>query len=84
MAWVFLQETVIEIEVIERNPAPSLADEFDHKDWVSSVHINSHWWVVAIVPRKIRMSIYGVLTLGHSSKRLETLSLSKEQRYNSY
>ena len=36
------------------------------------------------VPRKIRMSIYGVLTLGHSSKRLETLSLSKEQRYNSY
>ena len=48
MAWVFLQETVIEIEVVERNPAPSLADEFDHKDWVGSVHINSHWWVVAI------------------------------------
>lgn len=38
---LFAQETVIEIEVIERNPPPQLTDEFDHKDWVSAVHINN-------------------------------------------
>ena len=38
---VVLQEAVIEIEVIERNPPPKLADEFDHKDWVSGVHIST-------------------------------------------
>ena len=32
---------MIEIEVIERNPPPGLSEEFDHKDWVSGVHINS-------------------------------------------
>ena len=32
---------MIEIEVIERNPPPQLAEKFDHKDWVSGVHINS-------------------------------------------
>lgn len=34
------QESVIEIEVIVRNPPPSLSEEVDHKDWVSAVHCN--------------------------------------------
>ena len=34
---------MIEIEVIENIiiPPPGLSEEFDHKDWVSGVHINS-------------------------------------------
>lgn len=38
----YMKESVIEIEVIERNPPPKLTEELDHKDWVSSVNINNH------------------------------------------
>ena len=38
---LFLKESVVEIEVIERNPPPKLDKEFDHNDWVSSVHVNN-------------------------------------------
>ena len=31
-------EKLIKVECIERDPPPSLSDEFPHKDWVSCVH----------------------------------------------
>ncbi|CAI7993738.1 Ribosome biogenesis protein WDR12 homolog (Fragment), partial [Geodia barretti] len=50
-----LQEAVIEIEVIERNPPPRLADVFDHKDWVSGVHINTHYILTGSYDSTVRI-----------------------------
>jgi hypothetical protein len=35
-------EGVLEIQCIDRNPAPTLGLELDHKDWVSAVHYHKN------------------------------------------
>ena len=36
-------ETVVEIEYVERHPAPIPEDSLNHDDWVSCVQASSNW-----------------------------------------
>lgn len=36
-------ETTVEIEYVERFPAPEPEDSLNHDDWVSSCHCNGEW-----------------------------------------
>lgn len=36
-------ETVVEVEYVERHPAPKPEDSLNHDDWVSCVHAASNW-----------------------------------------
>lgn len=41
----FLQESVVEIEYVEKHPAPRPDNCLLHDDWVSSVAVCKKWYV---------------------------------------
>lgn len=36
-------ETTVEIEYIQRTPAPQPQDALQHDDWISSIHVADKW-----------------------------------------
>jgi hypothetical protein len=38
-----LQEEVLELEYLERQPAPAPQDSLQHDDWVSCLHAQGDW-----------------------------------------
>lgn len=39
-------ESTVEIEYIEKFPAPEPEDSLNHDDWVSSVHTHKDWYLI--------------------------------------
>ena len=46
LLFYFSQESVIELEYIERQAAPEPEDSLQHDDWVSAIHAKNDWSVL--------------------------------------
>jgi len=45
-------ETTVDIEYVERLPAPEPEDSLNHDDWVASVHCHKQWYIVLLKKEK--------------------------------
>ena len=56
----FLQESVVEIEYVEKHPTPRPDNFLLHDDWVSSVSVCKKWYVIKMLKlSQLFVTLYG-------------------------